>query len=93
MKSNFEIHLDHCNVKSENISTRKRLIKDENTIRESAPTKLQLKEVRTLLNDFGISVKIPQFQTFRELDQWKTKIIKAYFDNGGKWFRVNKSKA
>ena len=45
--------------------------------RLEAPTVSQIKEVKTIFNDFGIALEIPSFRTFAELDIFRRTAIFA----------------
>lgn len=47
-------------------------------LRKSKPSDDLIKEVRSLLNDFNISIDIPYFSTIAELENWKKKMILQY---------------
>lgn len=44
--------------------------------RKNRPTKQDIREIHLLLKDFGISCSVPEFETIKELELWKIKIIK-----------------
>lgn len=45
-------------------------------MRKSKPTPEYIKEIKYLLLDFGINIEIPEFDSVRELNNWKSKLIK-----------------
>lgn len=51
---------------------RKALIQYNEGIRKSPPTKWQIANVKRILSDFGLKkIKIPDFDTYAELDRWR----------------------
>ena len=49
----------------------------EREVRNASPTKSQYASVKRLFADFGIrNVKIPQFDTYWELEQWQRSELK-----------------
>lgn len=44
--------------------------------RSKPPTKLDLRETRDLLYDFGICIAIPNFESRSQLLQWRKSVIK-----------------
>lgn len=44
--------------------------------RSKPPTKLDLRETRDLLYDFGICVAIPNFRSRSQLYEWRRKVIR-----------------
>jgi hypothetical protein len=47
--------------------------------RKNAPTSRHIRETYILFNDFGISdIEIPNFNTYKELEQWRTKTIISF---------------
>lgn len=51
-------------------------IKQSEAVRKSAPTKFQENEVQEILEDFGYKGKIPEFNTYAELDAFRRNEIK-----------------
>lgn len=46
--------------------------------RLASPTTEYIKKIDFLLKDFGICVEIPDFQTVKDLEEWKSKMIQKY---------------
>lgn len=44
-------------------------------IRKSVPSKKDYRETKDMLKDFGVKVKVPEFETVAELLRWRKQTI------------------
>lgn len=45
--------------------------------RSSEPSEKDIAIIEDILKDFGLNIKAPKFHTYKELNQWKNKMIKS----------------